>query len=119
MSLVASRLSLTHLATIERDANAGTSDAWGTPNPPDWQAHLSDQPCRTWATAGREVVTDTTTIVVVEDVRLIVPLGTDVTEADRVASVTYRGGTIQDGPLGIRAVLVNADHIELLLVRVA
>lgn len=117
MSLIASRLSLTYRCTIERGTSS--TDEWGNPGPPTWSAHISDQPCRAWATAGREVVTDTTTVVVVEDVRLILPLGTDVTEADRIASVTYRGGTIQDGPLGIRAVLVNADHIELLLVKVA
>jgi len=119
MSLVGSRLSLTHRCTIERSANAASLDEWGTPDPADWQPHLSDQPCRAWATAGREAVTDTTTVVVIEDVRLILPLGTDVTEQDRIASVTYRGQTTQDGPLGIRAVLVNADHIELLLVKVA
>lgn len=117
MSLVAARLSLIHRCTIERGSSS--PDEWGNPGPPTWSAHLSDQPCRTWATAGREVVTDTTTVVVVEDVRLILPLGTDVTEQDRVASVTYRGDTVQAGPLGIRAVLVNQDHIELLLVRVA
>ena len=117
MSLVSSRLSLTHRCTIERGSSS--PDAWGNPGVPTWSAHLSDQPCRAWATAGREAVTDTTTVVVIEDVRLILPLGTDVTEQDRIASVTYRGETTQDGPLGIRAVLVNADHIELLLVKVA
>ena len=117
MSLVSSRLSLTHLCTIERDQNAGTStDGWSAV--PDWQPHLTDQPCRMWATAGRETVTDQTTVVVVQDNRLVLPLGTDVTEHDRVTDVTYRGTTILAGPLQIRAVLHNTDHLELLLVQV-
>lgn len=119
MSLVSSRLSLTHRCTIERDANAGGDDGWGNPPAPSWQTHLSDLVCRSWVTAGREEVKDGQSIVVVEDTRLIVPLGTDVTERDRVASVTYRGGTVQDGPLGIRSVLVRRDRIELVLVKVS
>jgi hypothetical protein len=102
-----------------RDANADTDDGSGNPQPPDWQPNLEDLPCRAWASAGRETVTDTTTVVVVEDLRLIVSLGTDVTEADRVASVTFRGQPTQAGPLGIRAVLTHQDHIELVLVKVS
>lgn len=119
MSLVGSRLSLIHRCTIERAANAASLDSWNTPDPPDWQPHLEGVPCRSWVTAGREIVTDKSTLTVVEDARLIVSLGTDVTEGDRIASVTYRGGTIQDGPLGIRAVLAHRDHIELVLAKVS
>jgi hypothetical protein len=108
---------LTHSCTIQRDANAGTADAFGQPNPPSWQNHLASLPCRTQAAAGREAVANTTTVVVIEDVRLVVQSGTDVTEADRVSSVTYRGDEIQAGPLTIRAKLVHQDHIELVLVR--
>lgn len=119
MSLASSRVQLTYRCTIERDANASSDDGSGNPLPPSWQANLTNLPCRAWTTAGREAVTDTTTVVVVEDVRVIVPLGTDVTEEDRVASVTYRGGTVWAGPLGIRAVLARKDHLELLLVKVS
>lgn len=117
MSLASTRLSLIHRCTIERDT--ATAGSWGTPDTANWQTHLTDVPCRTWAAAGREAVENTTTVTVVEDVRVIVPLGTDVTERDRVASVTYRGGNVQEGPLGIRAVLHRADHLELVLVRIA
>jgi hypothetical protein len=119
MSLVASRVNLTHRCVIERDVNAGdTDDGWGNPSPPDWRTHLVAQPCRVWATVGQEVVANTTTVVPVEDVRLIVPLGTDVTEADRVAAVTDRGAIVQVGPLQIRAVLARQDHLELVLFQV-
>jgi hypothetical protein len=118
MSLIASRLNLTQRCTIQRDASAPASDDWSPPADPDWQDHLTDQPCRSWASAGSEAVNDSTNVVVVEDARLLLPLGTDVTARDRVTSVTYRGGTVQDGPLGIRAVLTHRDHIELVLVSV-
>lgn len=120
MSLTSTRLSLTHLCTVERDANAGgTDDGWGNPQAPDWQSHLADLPCRLWATHGREQVADGTTITPVADLRLIVPLGTDVTDGDRVAAVTSRGDTVQAGPLGVRALLPRRDHLELLLTKVS
>lgn len=118
MSLVSSRLSLTHAASVERDGNAGQTDSDGYPLSPDWQTHLAAQPCRLWATAGREVVADTTTVVVVEDLRLIVTVETDIDETDRIASVSYRGDTILAGPVSIRAVLRHQDHLELVLVRI-
>jgi hypothetical protein len=119
MSLVAARLSLTHRCTIERDTNAGTPDAWGTPETPSWQPHLTELPCRGWTRAGVETA-DATTTTVVEDMRLIVSLGTDVTEQDRVNGVTDRGTTIIiAGPVGIRAVIGRKDHLELVLVRIS
>lgn len=117
MSLMSSRLGLTHACTIERNAASG-ADGRGQPDLPDWQAHLTDEPCRFWADAGREVIEGQGTIEPVTDLRLVLRADADVTEADRVASVTYRGGTAQDGPLGIRAVLRRPDHIELVLVKV-
>jgi len=117
VSLVGSRVNLTHRCTIQRD----TSDAggWNVPGPPEWDDHLEDVPCRVWAPTGREDIANDTTIAPVTDVRLIVPLGTDVTTSDRILEVTSRGATIQPGPLGIRAVIHRQDHLELLLVEVS
>lgn len=118
MGLVSSRLSLTHRATIQRDSSIGTADTWGTPSAPSFQDHLTDLPCRVQTTAGREAV-DASTLVVVEDMRLLVTVDTDVTEQDRVSVVTYRGDAIVAGPVSIRAVLRHQDHLELVLVRLA
>lgn len=117
MSLISSRVSLKHRCTIERNVTVA-ANAWGNAAAPVWQTNLSDLPCRLWTTAGREVV-DATTTVVVEDMRLIVALNTDITEEDRIANVTYRGDTIAVGPIGIRAVMRHQDHLEIVLVRVA
>lgn len=118
MSLVASRVSLVHRTRIQRDQNASSLNAAGAQESPDWQDHLTGVRCRFWTSTGREVL-DPTTDVVAEDMRMIVPLGTDVTEQDRLAGVCYRDDFIATGPIGIRAVIQRKDHLELLLVRIA
>jgi len=118
MSLVSSRLQLTQRATVMRDAGAGTPDDWGSQQPtPNWQSHIPDLACRAWTSAGREAV-DATTIAVVEDMRLLCSLDTDVTEADRIDDVTERGDVVIAGPVGIQAVLRHKDHLELVLTRI-
>lgn len=114
MSLAATRLSLTHRATIRRATFAG--DDWNGDGPATWADHLTDLPCRVWATAGRELVANADTPVVVEDLRMLVTLDTDVTDKDQIGAVTARGAPVLAGAT-IRAVLRNADHIELILVR--
>lgn len=116
MSLAATRLALTHRATIQRATLE--PDGWNSDGDPTWEPHLADLPCRAWATAGRETVANSNTPVVVEDWRMIVPLDTDVTENDHVTSVTDRSGTVL-AAAQIRSVLRNQDHLELLLVRAA
>lgn len=110
---------LNHLATVERDANAGTLNAVGAQASPDWQPHLTNLLCHAWTNAGREQL-DATTSVVVEDMRAIVELGTDITEQDRLNGVTdAEGNTVISGPVGIRAVIARSDHLELILVKVS
>lgn len=117
MSLIATGVSLTQRCTIERDQSASSDDGWGNPTVPDWQTHLSDVPCLAWAEDGREVIEGSATVEPVQTVHLVLSADTDVTERDRVATVTYRGGTAQDGPLAVRALLRRPDHIELVLVK--
>ena len=117
MSLIASGLSLIHQTTVERDTATGTNPHGGKAAP-DWQPHLTALPCFYWATTGSEP-TDATTQVVAQDMRLLVQLGTDVTEQDRLGDITYRGGTIVAGPTGIRAVLHHHDHLEVVLLRIS
>jgi hypothetical protein len=119
MSLVTSRVGLRHRCTIERDLNGGDDvDEWGNPVDSDWQPHLTAIPCRAWTNATREPVDDETAVLV-EDRRVTVGLGTDVSESDRVASITDASGNeIFDGPMDIEGVLRFTDHIELVLERV-
>lgn len=107
----------TDRCTIERAS--GADDDWGTPGPPTWAAHLTDQPCRLSQTAGHEQVNDQTAVAVVKEMRLLLPFDTDVTEQDRVASVTQRGAPVFTEPVQIRAVLRHPSHLELVLVGVS
>jgi hypothetical protein len=114
MSLVSSRVSLTHRCDVLR--NIGSVDEWGAQDG-TWEIYLAAVECRAWSGSGREVARDIETLVV-EDRRLVVPLGLDITEADRISDVTYRGALIYEGTMDIEAVLAHADHMELVLKRV-
>ena len=116
MSLVATRISLTHRCSIQR--NGATLDQFGNPTAPSWTDLLTDLPCRAWDRAAREVV-DATTTVVVEDRRLIVALGTDVLATDRIGDVSLRGAVVFAGPMLVNAVLPYPDRLELVLTRVS
>jgi hypothetical protein len=90
MSLVSSRLSLTHLCTVERDVNQH-HERVGNPAAPNWQPLATERAC---ASSGRPPAAsdvDGDTFAAVEDMRLIVPADTDVTERDRIGDVTDRG----------------------------
>lgn len=124
MTLTGSRVSLIHRMTTERDATpeASNKDPWGNPLPADWQPFLEDIPCRAWTEVGRgprvgDERVSSTELVELQDRRVSVPLGTDILETDRVASITYRGETIMDGPMNILAVLAYPDHLEVALRR--
>jgi hypothetical protein len=118
MTLIGSRANLTHRTRIERDANAGAVNDVGAEEAPDWQPYDDLTRCRFWVNTGREVL-DASTTAVDEDMRMIVPLDTDVTERDRLAGVCYRDQFIATGPIGIRAVVRRKDHLELFLVRIS
>lgn len=113
---VASRAWLVHLCTIQR--NQGTTDSHGG-KAQDWQDHLTAQACRGWVQSGSDVVErKEQATVALQERRLMLPLGTDVTQLDRVGDVTYRGATVLDGPHIIEAVLTYVDRLELLLRKV-
>jgi hypothetical protein len=100
---------MVHRCQLERDTMAGHSDttnfmALGTP-----------LPCYLWANAGREAVTGEK-VTVVEDLRAVVDLGTDVGVLDRIHGVTDRAGTVVDPRLlEVQSVLTHRDHMELIL----
>lgn len=119
MGLTANRLALTHLTTTLRNEASTGEDGWA--GEPDWHVNLTDQPCYGWTTADNSATDErvtTASVIVKEDRRMIVPLGTDITEADQVLDITYRGATILEGPMGVQAVLAYVDHLEVVLRRI-
>lgn len=103
-----------HRAEVERDGALGT-DSWGNPNEPDWATHITSLPCRTWFDSEREVF-DGNKSAAIENRKVIVPLGTDITEDDRIAQVTDRlGSVLFTGPAKIESLGRRADHLVLML----
>lgn len=116
MSLSSSRVGYRHRCTIQR--NGSGTDAWGDSNDPGWTNHLTGVPCRAWTNGGAEPIDDERTAVVVDN-RISVAIGTDLTERDRIASVTDQAGaTIFEGPLSVEAILRHTDHLEVLVKRI-
>jgi len=108
---------MTHRCTIERDGTRGTgTDPYGNDPAPSWATHLSGLVCRFWFDSGSTVI-DGDKAVEVTKRMLIVPAGTDVTEDDRVVSVTDRlGEVLADGPMRIDSVGHRQGHIVLTMV---
>ena len=118
MSAVRSRM--VHRATVERDTGGGT-DEWGQEVAPAWTTLHSALPCFWWTeiTRATDVEQTATYTAVVEDLRMIAPLGTDLTEADHIVAITDRAGnSVVSGPLGIESVTRHHTHLEAALVAV-
>lgn len=105
-------------ADVERNTASGT-DAWNNPVAPSFTA-LGTYPCWVWSKSGREIV-DGEKTAAVEDLRIMLPLGTDVREDDEIARITDRKGTeLIPGRLKIDAPPQRKHrHIEAPLQRVA
>jgi len=112
---VSARASMVHRCTLERDTAHGTPDGYGLPSDADWQLLLAEVPCFLWSTAERELIGSERSEVI-EDLHLLMPLATDVTERDRINGVTDRlGNWVRQGAMGITAVMAKHDHLELVL----
>jgi hypothetical protein len=108
---------LTEQVVIERDVSEG--DAYGAPTKPDWQ-WIATVPCRLWwmrstgvRSANREYVTPAREVPISEG-GMILPLGTDITQQDRITAVQDRqGNPYVDGVFTITAVVNEEDHLEI------
>ncbi len=103
-------------AFIERDNNEST-DPYGQAGTPNFTA-LATIPCRVWSRSRREH-NDNRKDARIEEIRCGMPLGTDVTERDRIRRVNDRAGNILwEGPLRIDAIQYKHTHIEMDLRRI-
>jgi len=102
---------MTMRAVVERASYA--LDPWGLPGLPTWNSHIASLACYSWANTGKEII-DGDKTAVMTDRRMIVPLGTDIVEDDRITDVEDRlGVSIFPHLMRIEAVLRREDHIEL------
>jgi hypothetical protein len=109
---------MTMRATVQRNTPAGT-DGFGGPGAAVWANNLASQRCWSWAEKEREVI-DGTKSVLLADHKMIVPLGTDITEDDRVTAIQDRlGANIIANTMRIHSVLRRANHLVCTLEEVA
>lgn len=100
---------MTMRATIER--NGAAANDYGSPGPASW-ATLATVACYAWHLSGTDRFGAPIAFVGKRS-RAIVPLGTDVTEADRIATIKDRAGTEIFGAMDIETVEIRRRHIEL------
>lgn len=113
---------MTERALIQRDM--GVVDAYGAPATPDWQPHLTVSCRLVWdrssgvRSANRTYVSPVRTVPMDEGM-ILLELGTDVTERDRITQVLSYDPQAQtwvpfvDGLMTITAVVPQEDHLEL------
>ena len=112
---MSTRQRMRHRAIIERNGNL-TPDAYGQPDVPIWYVHVGGAPCYFWEPSAQrgEIAGERNADIYAH--RLLLPLGVDITEEDRVNGVTdRRGQTISDGVFGITQIVRKPDHLLLVL----
>lgn len=121
MSASSVRRRMTHRVVIERDTTTARNPHGGK-STPTWSEHLPALPCFFYREkrSSSEESERTRGTIHHDMLRLLVPLGTDITEADRLNGVTERDGTvIEAGPMNITSVLHSHTHLELRVEKVA
>lgn len=105
-----------HRALIQRNDADDTDHRAAS----DWDTHIAAQPCFYYfGRKGEESVVPERTAVV-EGPALLLPLGADVTEGDRVNGITHKdGSTIVTGLLEILTVTRHHTQLEATLRAVA
>lgn len=114
-----SRGRMTMRAEVERNTAAGT-DAHGHPVAPVFASTGAPLPCFVWSTASRQAV-GAGKVALVEDLRVMFPLGADLRAGDEIARVTDRlGRTLVAGRLRVEGEPQRKHrHIEAALERVS
>lgn len=104
------RQRMTHRALVER-----RTDSDGRYDVPTWGTLTEALPCWLVMRSGVEAVSPEATVVV-QKTTLIVPLNTDIREADRVNGIKNRlGVTILGGVMDVTNVDSHHDHLEVTL----
>ena len=109
---------LIHRARVERNTAVG-EDAWGGPAAPVFTLLHESLPCFVYSNAARELV-DGAKTAMIEDLRVMIALGSDLREGDEITGVTNRAGLeIIAGRLKVEGpVQFKHNHREAALQRI-
>lgn len=99
-------------ATVQR--NAAIDDGYGQKGPPIWEVLATNVACYVWSRKRRNEIGDKM-MSVVEEPGMVAPLSTDVTEDDRILTVTDRRGNQLFDTMYINSVARRKRHLELRL----
>lgn len=112
MTSIGSRVGMIHTCDVYR--NVGGDNTWGTPDA-SFEVDISHQICRAWTASESLDVGDGK--ILTNAVRyIIVPLGTNITELDRIGNIYLRNGSVLwPGQHRIDEVTVLPDRLELTL----
>ena len=109
---------LTMRAAVERIVATG-NDGWGQPVTPDFQPY-AELPCFAYTPSSRDLI-DGDKVASVQDVRIMVAVGSDIEDSDEIAGITDRAGNVLfggryrvDGPVQFKH-----NHLEAPLRKVA
>ena len=103
-----------HRCTIQRDT-AG-KDSLNNPLPADWHDLRADVKCSVWQGASKGETRAADLVAVVNQWRMELPIGTDITEADRFSSIVDEFGVPWNTkPVTIQAIARRNTHLLLVL----
>lgn len=110
------RFRMTHRAAVERNVIANTQDTYGNEQVAIWVTHISAQPCYYWQPAAMRAESQGERNVLVYGHQVLMPLGTDITEADRINGIYDRCGRVVSADVfGITGIARKPDHLLLTL----
>jgi hypothetical protein len=108
-------------ATTQRNSAAGITDNYGNSAAPAWADYLTALPCRVWHPkgGGEDLKREDKNALIIDSVKMICPLGTDIVETDRISTVKDRQGNQLFGAFIISSkIRRRADHLEMVLTEV-
>jgi hypothetical protein len=100
-----------HRCRIERDAAWGTETAPGYWAEAAWHTLAAQVPCYFWADVSQGEVLTAERLVLVRGYRLIIPVGIEVQERDRIRDIQTRNRKpLYRGTLAIAQIIARASH---------
>lgn len=118
---------MTYRAKVERNT-ATALGAAGEELPAEWVTLHEALPCFAYTARGRTIARNPSIgsggtgpgIIVHEAPALMVPMGTDINESDRINGISKRNGEIyRTGIMRIESIIEAHDHLEIALGAVA
>lgn len=107
---------MTHRALVQRNTTAATPDTYGNAQAATWVTQISAQPCYYWQPSGQRAETQGERNFLAYGHQVVMPLGVDITEADRINGITDRNaGVVSADVFGITAIVRKPDHLLLAL----